>query len=179
MLGVLRECGALARILPEIDRALAPDKLAARLDRAVHHGFGLPVRYALLALDVDVEGIEALSRRLNAPNDCRDLARIASLERDEVRRQDLDAESTLALLERCDAFRRADRLERLIEVAECDAHGEKSAAFVPRKFLAAALDAARGVDAGAIARDNPGDIPASVRRARLTAIAALQPTTGN
>ena len=174
VVGVLRECGGLARILPEVDRTLVPDKLAARLDRAVHHGYGLAVRFALLVLDVPVDGIEALSRRLNTPNDCRDLARVAALERDEVRRRDLDAEATLSLLERCDAFRRSDRLERLIEVAECDVPGDDA----PRRSLQAALKAARDVDAGAAAKEHPDDIRGAVRRARLAAIASLQPPAG-
>jgi hypothetical protein len=35
------------------------------------------------------------------------------------------------------------------------------------------------VDAGAIAREHPGEIAGAVRRARLTAIAALQSPTGH
>ena len=45
--------------------------------------------------------------------------------------------------------------------------------------LARALAAARAVDAGAVAREHPDDIPGAVRRARLAAIAALQPPTGH
>ena len=183
VVAVLRECGALARVLPEVDRAFdrpdVPERLAARLDEAAARGYPLPVRFSLLVLDLDPDSVETLSRRVNAPNDCRDLAKIATLERDEVRRKDLDAESTLSLLERCGALRRSERLEELLEVAECDAHCEKPAAFVPREYLMGALRAARGIDAGSIARDNPGDIPGAVRRARLAAIASLQPPSGN
>ncbi|HXF78779.1 MAG TPA: multifunctional CCA tRNA nucleotidyl transferase/2'3'-cyclic phosphodiesterase/2'nucleotidase/phosphatase [Usitatibacter sp.] len=180
MLAVLRDCGALARVLPEVDRAYdrpdVPERLAHRVDEAAARGYGLAVRFALLALDLSIEDIASLAARVNAPNDCRDLARLASCERDEVRRPDLDAESTLALLERCDAFRRGDRLERLLEVAECDALPASVGAA--RKFLLAALAAARAVDAGAAARANPGDVPGAVRRARTAAIASLQPPTG-
>jgi len=183
MVAVLRECGALARVMPELDRCFArpevPERLAARLDEAASRGYALPVRFALLVLDLAPDDIAALARRVNAPTDCRDLARIASLEREEARRRDLDAGSTLALLERCDALRRPDRLERLLEVAECDAHCTKPAAFVPRKYLVAALAAARSIDAAAAARGHPDDIPGAVRRARLAAIAALQPPTGH
>jgi len=42
-----------------------------------------------------------------------------------------------------------------------------------------ALQAARAVDAGAAAREHPDDVPGAVRRARLTAIASLQPSTGH
>ena len=93
---------------------------------------------------------------------------------------DLDTEDTLSLLERADAFRRPDRLDRLLEIADCDAHGDAAARTpAPREQLRIALEAARKVDAGAIAHANPQDIGAAVRRARLVAIAALQPSTGN
>ncbi len=182
MIAVLRECGALARILPEIDRSFshpeAPDRLAARLDCAADRGYALPVRFALLVLDLQVAGAAELSERVNAPNDCRELARLAICEREAIAREDLDADSTLSLLERADAFRRPDRLDRLLEVAECDAHAAAEA-FPPRERFRRALEAARKVDAGVIAHANPDDIGGAVRRARLVAIAGLQPSTGH
>jgi tRNA nucleotidyltransferase (CCA-adding enzyme) len=182
MIAVLRECGALARVLPEVDRSFshpdAPERLAARLDCAADRGYPLATRFALLVLDLHMDEAAALAERVNAPNDCREAAKLAICERDEVKDADLDAEATLALLERSDAFRRGERLERLLEVAECDAHAAREA-FTPRRNLLAALKAARTVDAGALARENPADIPGAVRRARLVAIASLQPATGN
>ena len=183
MIAVLRECGALARILPELDRSFShpdtPDRLASRLDHAAARGYALAVRFALLVLDLRPEEAASLCERVNAPNDCRSLAKLAICERDEIARADLDAEDTLALLERADAFRRPDRLDRLLEVAECDAHGDAARAPAPRDHLRKALEAARSVDAGAVARANPRDIAGAVRRARLVAIAALQPPSGN
>lgn len=178
MIAVLHECAALARVLPELHAAYsqphAPEQLASRLGRAAGAGFTLPVRYALLVLDLSPESAAALALRINTPAECRDLARIAIQER-ELLEQPLDAQSTLSLLERADAFRRPGRLDRLVEVAECDV-GEARAL---RAGLAAALEAARKVDSGAISRQHPQDIPGSIRRARLTAIAALQPVSGN
>ena len=183
MIAVLRECGALARILPEVDRCFerpgAPGLVAARLDRAGERRYALPVRFALLVLDLKPEEAAALAGRVNAPNDCRELAAAAIRERGLIARQDLDAEATLALLERCDAFRRPDRLDRLLEVAECDTHADQPESFAARRQLRGALEAARAVDAGAIARENPRDIGEAVRRARRVAIASLQPRTGN
>jgi tRNA nucleotidyltransferase (CCA-adding enzyme) len=183
MVAMLRECGALERILPELDRSYshpdAPDRLASRLDCAADRAYPLPVRFALLALDLKTEEAAALAQRVNAPNDCRELARLAICEREEILRTDLDAESTLSLLERADAFRRPDRIERLLEVAECDAHCAPPDKFAPRRQLTRALEAARTVDAGAISRANPDDIAGAIRRARQVAIAALQPPTGN
>jgi tRNA nucleotidyltransferase (CCA-adding enzyme) len=183
MLAVLRECGALARILPEVDavfeRPEEPERLAARLEHAAARGYSLPVRYALLALDLGAEAAADLGQRINAPSDCRELAALAIRERALVCTRDLDAESTLGLLERSDAFRRPERLERLLEVIECDTPAARAATFAPRVLLKRALDAARQVDAGSIARENPGDIAGAVRRARVMAIADLQPPTGN
>ena len=176
MIAVLRECGALARALPEIDATFdlpeVPESLAARLDRAASRGHALPVRYALLVLDVPADAAESLAQRVNAPSDCRTLALTALRDRSLFAdAATLDAETTLALLERADAFRRPERLEHLIQVAECDGPVDGRG---PRDALLRAAQAARAVDAGAVALENPEDIPGAVRRARLIAIADLQ-----
>jgi tRNA nucleotidyltransferase (CCA-adding enzyme) len=183
MIAVLRECGALARVAPELDvsfdRPDVPDLLAERLDRAASRGYALAVRFAVLVLDLEEEDAAALSSRINAPNECRELALLAIATRELVKTCDVDAEATLSLLERADAFRRPERLDRLLEVAECDTHVDSPGAFGPRRQLRLALAAARSVDAGKLAKENPGDVADAIRRARLVAIAALQPTTGN
>ena len=183
MLEVLRECGALARVLPELDErfsdAEVPERLAARLERAAHRGYCLPVRFALLLIDLEPGALATLAARVNPPAECRDLAIAAVRERDLLATPDLDAESTLGLLERSDAFRRPERLERLLEVGECDTLAASADRYPPRVALLRALAAARKVDAGAVAREHPGDVPGAVRRARLAAIASLQPPTGN
>jgi len=182
MLAELRECGALARVLPELDETFdrpdVPDLLAERLDRAASRGYGLAVRFALLALDLESTAASRLSERVNAPNDCRDMALLAIDARELVKTCDVDAESTLGLLERADAFRRPERLDRLLEVAECDAHVAAPGDYGPRTQLRRALEAARSVDAGKIAKENPADVAGAIRRARLVAIAGLQPSTG-
>ncbi|HSN19094.1 MAG TPA: multifunctional CCA tRNA nucleotidyl transferase/2'3'-cyclic phosphodiesterase/2'nucleotidase/phosphatase [Usitatibacter sp.] len=176
MLAVLRECGALARVLPELDRSFdraeVPERLAARLEHAALRGYGLPVRFALLALDLPAEAADALAARVNAPNECRECASLAIRSRAVVGSA-LDAQDTLALLERADAFRRPERMERLLQVAECDALAPSAEAFAPQRA------SQRDVDAGAVAREFPDDIPGAVRRARLAAIASLQPATGH
>lgn len=184
MVAVLRECGALARVLPELDATFSepqvPEHLAGRLDHAAGAGFALPVRYASLVLDLPAADATALAERVNAPSDCRDLARLATQEREALAQAaTLDAQSTLELLERTDSFRRPDRIERLLELAECDAPANRAQVVEARLALRLALVAARGVDAGTIAREHADDIPGAIRRARLTAIAALQAPTGN
>jgi tRNA nucleotidyltransferase (CCA-adding enzyme) len=184
MLAVLRECGALARVLPELDETFddpqVPERLAARLERAAHRGYALAVRFALLMIDVPPEKVAGAAQRVNAPSDCRDLALAAVRERALLcRGADLDAESTLGVLERSDAFRRPERLERLLEVAECDTLAPDPASFRPAAALRRALAAARAVDAGRVASEFPDDVPGAVRRARLAAVASLQPPTGH
>ncbi len=183
MLAVLRECGAMARIVPEIDRTFdrpeVPERLATRLECAAARGYALPVRFALLVLDTPAEDAAALMERVNAPGECRELATLAIRERSLLRGgAPGDAEGQLALLERCDVLRRPERLERLLEVAECDGEADPGKAFAPRACLVAAREAVRSVDAGAVARENPDDIPAAIRRARLTALASLQSSPG-
>ena len=183
MLAVLRECGALARVLPEIDRSFsrpdAPERLAARLEHAAERGYGLAVRFALLVLDLPAGEADALAARLNAPHECRSLAALAVRERGISEARAVDAQTALGLLERADAFRRPERLARLLEVAECDALAAGPASFAPRRTLLAALEAARNVDAAKIAREFPADILEALRRARLAAIASLQSPTGH
>ncbi|HXS51068.1 MAG TPA: multifunctional CCA tRNA nucleotidyl transferase/2'3'-cyclic phosphodiesterase/2'nucleotidase/phosphatase [Usitatibacter sp.] len=183
LLAVLRECGALARVLPELDRSFSrpdvPERLAARLEHAAERAYGLAVRFALLVLDLPAREAHVLAARLGAPNECRSLAALAIGERDLAEERVFDAETALTLLERADAFRRPERLARLLEVAECDALAPDADSFRPRRALARALEAARNVDAAAIAREFPDDIPGALRRARLAAIAGLQPPTGH
>jgi tRNA nucleotidyltransferase (CCA-adding enzyme) len=157
-----------------------PERLAARLDHAASRGHPLATRYALLVLDLAAEPAAALAARINVPVECRDLARLAIQERELLHRADaLDAESALGVIERADLLRRPERLERLAEVAEGDHPAQPARGAAVRTCLARALHAARAVDAGRIAREHPEDIPGAVRRARLAAIAALQPPTGH
>jgi len=179
MLAVLRECGALARVLPEIDATFSapdvPDRLAARIDRAAQRRCVIEVRYALLVLDLEEGGAQSLAQRVNPPTDCRTLAQAAIRDRSLLARaNELDAETLLAVLERADAFRRPERLERLVEIAQCDALADAGKPFPPGACLLRAAKAARDVDAGAIAKENPDDVPGAIRRARLVAIAGLQ-----
>ena len=85
MIAVLRECGALARMPPEVDepfsRPTCPSTLAARLDRAAARGYALAVRFALLVARPESaedaatlrearERTERLPRRSRAARSC-------------------------------------------------------------------------------------------------------------
>jgi tRNA nucleotidyltransferase (CCA-adding enzyme) len=209
MVDALQASGALDALLPELG-ARATGALGAHLRRALDHaaarGFALPVRYAVLlqslgadasgaALARGVRAAEAVSERLRAPAECRDLARLAVRHRADVHRaQSLRPAEWLALFAAADAFRRPERLAALIDACECDAFASGGAsterapdgiafAYSPRGIVDAALAAAREVDAGAIATATiaaaakagvpagSGAIAMAVRRARLAALA--------
>ena len=176
MIEVLQACGALARVLPELR---ADEALAERLRCGAKHARPLAVRFALLVLDIPEDALGALVARVNPPSDCRDVARVAVRERSVLATPIPDADATLTLLERADAFRRPERLDRLLEVVACDARCPARLRQSIGAYLVEALKCARAVDAARIAREEPGDVPGAIRRARLMAIAQLQPPTGH
>jgi len=181
MFVLLRNCGALARVLPELDSAWAERAQYLRsqraLDFAAAQDYALEVRYAVLAcalagLTASEEQLRHMSARLRAPRDCAELARLALKQRGQiVAGAQLDAEAVVALLQACDAWRRPERFAQLLQVAEsCISRRGRPFAAAPR--LLAALHAARAVDAGAIARgvSEPHKIAARLRAARVAAI---------
>ncbi len=171
MLDVLRDCGALPHILPEVGDGR---EAAQRADCAAARGLELPVRFAALLLALDVAHVEAASKRLKVPTECRDLAVMASRERATVAAAaGLDAAGLVGLFERCDGFRKPQRFVQMVDAVAC---GPKAGGDgLRRELLAKALDAARGVNAGEIAgraAGAPQQIPELVRAARVQAVGA-------
>ncbi|MDD5363942.1 MAG: multifunctional CCA addition/repair protein [Gallionellaceae bacterium] len=207
MLSVLRDCGALARLMPEVDALFGvpqPEQhhpeidtgahLLMVIDRAAADGLSLAGRWAALLHDLGkgltpaeywpkhhghegrgVAAAKALSERLRAPSECRDLAVLAAREHGIVHRADeLRPATVVELLERTDAFRRPDRFAELLRVCAADARGRlgrNDDDYPQAERLGAALAAARGIDAGVIARASAaGQIPAAIHRARVEAV---------
>lgn len=180
MFAVLRECGALARILPELDRlGEADDQGFARALHAVDHAAAdeapLEVRFAALCTRIAPEpapAIEAIAARLRIPNACRVLALLVAREYDEILAAiRLPAEALANLVTRLDLIRRPERLEpvlaavRAVLAADRGAGGANAAAglhpppagathridFPQGGWLQQVSAAARSIDAGAIA----------------------------
>jgi tRNA nucleotidyltransferase (CCA-adding enzyme) len=188
----LDDCGALASLLQEIDalfhprrgkRSSAGERLLRALDAAAAANEMLPVRYAVLAgaLGANSRARRAhgasLSRRLNAPGDCRDLALLAARLRDRVDHANaLPPPALLDLLLAADALRRPERLSALVRVCTIWHRAQEpgsSAAYRPATRIARALAAVRSVDAGALASGAEGQTVARrVRAARLKALRA-------
>mgnify|MGYP000273880896 CR=1 FL=1 len=186
MLAVLRDCGALARILPELDALFntPPEadkgvRLMAVIDTAAAQGHTLAVRFAVLVRGL--ERIDAACKRLKVPNDCRDLALMTAREADHLGRAfELGADAIVGLFERCDGFRKPERFADMLLAAACGAPGAQAWPQAP--YLAGALAAARAVDAGAVAAscgEHKAQIPAAVHRARVAAVSAWIDSDGH
>jgi tRNA nucleotidyltransferase (CCA-adding enzyme) len=170
MFAILRDCGALARVLPQLDGlyddGLAGEALAA-LDAAAPTA--LDVRFAALMRALEPEAVDALCARLRAPANCRDLALLAARHGNALADgAELTAEELAQVLDACDAWRRPERFRDLVDAALAGVAGADAA----RKRLRCAHDAALAVDAGAVARTqkSPDGIKSAVADARLAAI---------
>lgn len=210
MIEVLRDCGALARLLPEFDRLFGvpqPAKHHPEIDCGIHAllvidaaaraGHPLPVRFACLLHDLGKGvtpghvlphhyGHEAASERLarqvcerlKSPADCRDLALMTAREHGIVHQAlQLRPETMVKLIERCDGLRRPERFMAMLDACVCDAKGRaglEARPYPQQQHLLDALEAVRGVDAGAIARSlaDKSKIAESVHAARVAAVKA-------
>jgi tRNA nucleotidyltransferase (CCA-adding enzyme) len=184
----LRSCGALAQLFPEVDALFARSsptpgtRILRAVDRAAATGEPLAVRYAVVAgalataTRVRERRAEALSRRLNAPTHCRELARLAARLCSRVERAtELTPAALLDLLLSIDALRRPERLDGLLRVCavwrrpqpRAPARSDATAAR-----LTEALRIVRAVKLGPQATDQPRGmhIVQRVRASRLKAL---------
>ena len=208
MIETLRACGALARILPEVDALFGVPQPPAHhpeidtglhillvLDYAASRDLPLAVRFAALTHDLGkgttppaewpshiaheargVELLENICQRLRVPVDCRELAILVMRHHGEVHKaEELKPSTLVKLLEKTDAFRRPERFELLLDACACDFHGRTGFEQLPypqAPLLRKALQAARAIDAGKIARgqSDPAKIAAAVHEARVHAV---------
>jgi tRNA nucleotidyltransferase (CCA-adding enzyme) len=213
----LRDCGALARLLPEVEALFGVPQRAEYhpeidtgvhlmmvLDMAARLETALPVRFACLTHDLgkattpadvlprhighearSVQLLGPLAQRLRVPVECKELAEVVAREHGNVHRSTtLDAAALVRLMDRCDAWRRAERFEQTLQACECDARGRlgfDEQVYAPAPRLRAALAAAQQVSsaevsARAIARGLKGpDIGRALHQARVEAVAAALP----
>jgi len=182
---------------PEVDTGV---HVMMVVDYAATHGFPLGVRFAALMHDLgkgttpaqalprhigheakSAELLEAVCARLRTPVDVRDLARLVAREHGLIHRAlELRPATLVQLLERLDVFRRAARLDDVLMACEADYRGRLGLTdrdYPQAAHLRRASDAARAVDAGAIARSCPD--PASIRsRVHAARVAAVRAAIG-
>jgi tRNA nucleotidyltransferase (CCA-adding enzyme) len=204
----LRACGALARLLPELERLFGVPQPPAHhpeidtgthmllvIDEAAAAGLPLAARWACLLHDLgkadtpttvlphhyghearSAEHARAVSTRLRAPVECRELAVMLAREHGILARAaELRPATMVKLLERCDGLRRPARFLLLLEAAACDHRGRGGARrdnWPAAARWRTALEALRAVDAGAIARScaDRAQIPVRVHAARVAAV---------
>lgn len=214
MFAVLRACGALAKVLPELDRLFGVPQPADHhpevdtgahillvIDQAAARSAPLPVRYAALLHDLgkgttpasewphhhghEAKGValvEAVSERLRASAECRDLAVLAAREHGVIHGAAALRPATLVkLLERTDALRRPERFAQLLQACECDYRGRPGREDRPwpaGDILRSALVAVQAVDAGAIAAatTDKAQIPQRIHEARVAAVKQVSPS---
>jgi tRNA nucleotidyltransferase (CCA-adding enzyme) len=127
----------------------------------------LPVRFALLAWPLEEKEVEALCKRLRVPGEVRELALLASQNRDRIR-SIKGAKAFLDLLKRTDAFRRPERFRQFLEVVRVAAPRVDTARIRNAHAAAAAVDA--GAAAGTATGKEAGK---RVDAARLGAIKSV------
>jgi tRNA nucleotidyltransferase (CCA-adding enzyme) len=217
MFEVLRDCGALAVLLPEVDRLWGVPQTAEHhpeidtgihlmmvLDMAARLGSALPVRFACLMHDLgkgttpadmlprhigheqrSARLLRAVCERWRVPVDLRELADVVAREHGNVHRSgELGAAALMRLFERCDAIRKPQRFDHVLEACECDARGRlgfEARPYPQRERLLRMLAAAQSVQTRPIAERaaqhgaTGPKIGEAVARARTAAVeAALQ-----
>jgi len=197
MFDVLHGCGALARLAPELDALFSdgaapgsdrPPRSWTAIDASARAAESLEVRFACLCHELgDPAGAtghtaraEALCARWRVDNECRELALLVLREQAALQQAaHAGPAECLALLERCDAWRRPDRFDAVLRVGALVAppappgasSGDASAARLRR-----ALKAARQVSVDSLraqGRLGDADGPAlglALRAARVQAI---------
>lgn len=211
-IAVLRACGALAVIFPEVDALWGipqPARWHPEIDTGVHLLMVLQqaallssrseVRFAVLVHDLGKAGtpreywprhhgheergaeiVEALCRRLSAPNRFRQLGvAVARYHGLCHRALELRPATILGLLEGIGALRHDGRLEDFLAACEADARGRtgrEQAPYPQAALLRACLQAARQVDATPLLASGLGGkaLGAALREARVQAIAACR-----
>jgi len=186
---VLHDCAGLVPFLPELSGWLDGEGASAYPLRALRVATGLTehsaIRFAALLqaalTDHPPARVDELCAALRAPNEYRDLTRLAHGHREAIHGAEaLDAESLMEILETLDAFRRPGRVEDVLTVCRADAlaRAEPPATSTTGGYpggdrLRQALAAAESVDTRSIAkRDLAGpEIGEAIRQARIEAIA--------
>jgi tRNA nucleotidyltransferase (CCA-adding enzyme) len=178
LFAVLSGCGALERLLPELDTSA---RAMAVLDGAASIAAPLAVRFAVLCMHGPGAGqLLGVCQRLRVPTECAALAQVVAREHHAIAQAaSMDAAGRVQLLERCDAFRKPERLTDILQACACDAAqgGAQPASHAPSLALAAALQLAQTVATDSVAAQairsgaTGPKIGEAIYAARVTAVA--------
>ena len=174
MLQVLHDCGALARLVPEWGDGAA---LHPWVDEAARQQAPLPVRWALLCQRLSASMLPPLQERLRVPVNCREVAEVLVREQTTLTHpHDLRRSAVLALLHRCDALRRPERM-REVFWAMAVLHPSSQAREVGARWLQAVLGVVSAeISQAALVEGLKGPaIGQRVDAARLAALSRVTP----
>ncbi|MBC8944165.1 multifunctional CCA addition/repair protein [Xenorhabdus indica] len=185
---VLRDCGALALLFPEIDNLFGVTSMTK--DMGIHSlnilqistqlSTDIDIRFASLCTHTGNKQIKQMCERLRIPNSARDLAGIVAQYYDWVHTaEQLSAEKLLILFNTIDAWRKPQRIEQLAVCSKADAFactGLKTSVYPPEKYLREAFAIASQVNVQQIiARGFQGaEIRTELERQRQLAITNWQ-----
>jgi len=143
---VLRSCGALARVMPELDTLLqrSPQGAVAlaALREATAAGCDGPQRWAALLGGMDRQQLDTLQARLRLPNTYAELAVLTchlsgQMEASHLSRENFlaDAERLMKVLESADSLRRPERFEAWLRVymARAQAEGQQASSVAAQQ----------------------------------------------
>ncbi len=164
MIAVLRDCGALARLMPELAQLPADAAPAWQaLQVAAQCGLDLSIRFAVMLHQIPSHvNLTAYCQRFKVPAEHRDLAILLQREWQTII-QAQAPESMVALFQRCDAWRKPARFEQLLQAVNCiteatDASDAANAKLASER-LRTALHAAQQVQGGEIAQQIAKQFP--------------------
>lgn len=142
---MLRECGALEKVMPE---AAECADCMTHLTRATQYTKLATVRFAAMCLSLELAQVKSLGKRLKAPNAFQDLALLVARNKTDYIKLDTQAaEALVSLLEKLDAFRRPEQVKPF--GLACEAENEE---YDNDKLaeLAKAYNIAKSVDTKAL-----------------------------
>ncbi len=163
MFEVLREVGALERVMPGLNYN---DQVGQQVQIAKDRRLGLASCFAVLCHISDTPG--QVAEQIRAPSEWRDQARLLPvlLASPALLQPRADVESALQVMESLDVLRKPERFIQLISAAACLQGVPELEWDFLRKVMAS-------VDAGAVAaqyKAEPSKIRGAVRAARLAAL---------
>ncbi len=178
---VLRDCGALPVLLPELANSTDAPLAMKALQAAAATGTSNPVRWAALLAGLRAADVEALCARLRVPNEARELAVLSARlgENDSHRPEQAvaDPHLLLPLFEQADAFRRPERFAQWLEVlasrrSAASRPADETAALLLRLRRALAAASAVQLSAAELKAHRGPQIGALLRERRLATLRA-------
>jgi len=179
---VLRDCGALAVLLPELAESFVPDqpepgaRLYATLRQTAEAQAPLNVRWACLLLEVPEERHAAITARLKVPRDPAELALLLARHwPTALQAERLTPEAWFELLQSFDVLRRPARFEEFLQACACATAARPDEDEPKLALLRQAAEVLRSVDVQPLVAQGfkGAALGEALKRARIDALAQL------